>query len=30
MPNVGDQLVGDDKKIYKLTRVVSGKIVELH
>src|SRR5258706_1364427 len=29
MPNVGDQLVGDDKKIYKVTRVVSGKIVEL-
>jgi len=29
MPNVGDQLVSDDKKIYKVTRVVSGKIVEL-
>jgi len=29
MPKVGDQLVGDDKKIYKVTRVVSDKIVEL-
>jgi len=30
MPKVGDQLVGDDKKIYKVVRVVSDKIVELH
>jgi hypothetical protein len=30
MPQVGDQLVGDDRKVYKVTRVVSGKIVELH
>lgn len=29
MPKVGDQLVGDDKKVYKVTRVVSDKIVEL-
>jgi len=29
MPKVGDQLVGDDKKIYKVTRVVNEKIVEL-
>jgi hypothetical protein len=29
MPKVGDQLVGDDKKVYKVTRVVSEKIVEL-
>jgi hypothetical protein len=29
MPKVGDQLVGDDKKIYKVVRVVSDKIVEL-
>ncbi|HEX7679496.1 MAG TPA: hypothetical protein VF713_15295, partial [Thermoanaerobaculia bacterium] len=29
MPKAGDQLVGDDKKIYQVTRVVSGKIVEL-
>jgi tellurite resistance-related uncharacterized protein len=30
MPKVGDQLVSDDKKIYKVVRVVSDKIVELH
>ena len=30
MPKVGDQLVGDDKKIYKVVRVVSDKLVELH
>jgi tellurite resistance-related uncharacterized protein len=30
MPQVGDQLVGDDEKIYKVVRVVSDKIVELH
>jgi hypothetical protein len=29
MPKVGDQLVGDDRKVYKVTRVVSEKIVEL-
>lgn len=29
MPKVGDQLVGDDQKVYKVTRVVSEKIVEL-
>jgi hypothetical protein len=29
MPKVGDQLVGDDKKVYQVTRVVSEKIVEL-
>jgi hypothetical protein len=29
MPKVGDQLVGDDKKVYKVVRVVSDKIVEL-
>jgi hypothetical protein len=29
MPKVGDQLVGDDKKVYKVTRVVSDRIVEL-
>jgi hypothetical protein len=29
MPKAGDQLVGDDKKIYKVVRVVSDKIVEL-
>jgi tellurite resistance-related uncharacterized protein len=29
MPKVGDQLVGDDKKVYKVVRVVSEKIVEL-
>ncbi len=29
MPKVGDQLVGDDKKVYKVTRVVSEKIIEL-
>jgi len=30
MPKVGDQLVGDDKKIYKVVRVVNDKLVELH
>jgi hypothetical protein len=30
MPKAGDELVGDDKKIYKVVRVVSDKIVELH
>jgi len=30
MPKVGDQLVGDDRKVYKVTRVVNDKIVELH
>jgi len=30
MPKVGDQLVGDDKKIYKVVRVMNDKIVELH
>ena len=30
MPKAGDQLVGDDKKIYKVVRVVNDKIVELH
>jgi len=29
MPKVGDQLVGDDRKVYKVVRVVSEKIVEL-
>ncbi|HEV7484204.1 MAG TPA: hypothetical protein VGQ65_00875 [Thermoanaerobaculia bacterium] len=29
MPKAGDQLVGDDKKVYKVVRVVSEKIVEL-
>jgi hypothetical protein len=29
MPKAGDQLVGDDKKIYQVVRVVSDKIVEL-
>ncbi|HXH41652.1 MAG TPA: hypothetical protein VNN08_23715 [Thermoanaerobaculia bacterium] len=29
MPKVGDQLVGDDKKIYEVTRVLNEKIVEL-
>jgi hypothetical protein len=29
MPKAGDQLVGDDKKVYKVVRVVSDKIVEL-
>ncbi len=29
MPKVGDQLVGDDRKVYRVTRVVSEKIVEL-
>jgi hypothetical protein len=29
MPKAGDQLVGDDKKLYRVERVVSGKIVEL-
>jgi hypothetical protein len=29
IPKAGDQLVGDDKKIYKVVRVVSDKIVEL-
>lgn len=29
MPKVGDQLVGDDKRVYKVTRVVGDKIVEL-
>jgi hypothetical protein len=29
MPKVGDQLVGDDRKVYRVTRVVSDKIVEL-
>jgi hypothetical protein len=29
VPKVGDQLVGDDKKVYKVVRVVSDKIVEL-
>jgi hypothetical protein len=29
MPKAGDQLVGDDKKIYKVVRVVNDKIVEL-
>lgn len=30
MPKVGDRLVGDDRKVYKVTRVVNDKIVELH
>jgi hypothetical protein len=30
MPKVGDQLVGDDRNVYKVTRVVNDKIVELH
>lgn len=29
LPKAGDQLVGDDKRIYKVVRVVSEKIVEL-
>jgi hypothetical protein len=29
MPKAGDQLVGDDRKVYKVVRVVSEKIVEL-
>ena len=29
MPKVGDQLVGDDRRVYKVVRVVSEKIVEL-
>jgi hypothetical protein len=29
-PKAGDQLVGDDKKIYKVVRVINDKIVELH
>src|SRR3954470_2952637 len=29
MPKAGDQLVGDDKKIYKVVRVVNEKFVEL-
>ena len=29
LPKVGDQLVGDDKKVYKVTRVVGTNIVEL-
>jgi len=29
VPKAGDQLVGDDKKIYQIVRVVSDKIVEL-
>jgi hypothetical protein len=29
MPKAGDQLVGDDKKVYKVVRVVNDKIVEL-
>ena len=29
MPKAGDQLVGDDKKVYKVIRVVNDKIVEL-
>ena len=29
MPKVGDQLVGDDRKVYKVMRVVNEKIVEL-
>lgn len=29
LPKVGDQLVGDDKKIYQVTRVVNDKFVEL-
>jgi hypothetical protein len=29
MPKAGDQLVGDDKKVYRVVRVVSDKIVEL-
>jgi hypothetical protein len=28
-PKAGDQLVGDDRKVYKVVRVVSDKIVEL-
>jgi hypothetical protein len=30
MPKAGDQLVGDDKKIYKVVRVMNDKVVELH
>ncbi|MGH9421990.1 MAG: hypothetical protein ACRD3J_18580 [Thermoanaerobaculia bacterium] len=30
MPKAGDELVGDDKRIYKVTRVMNGKLVELH
>ena len=30
MPKAGDQLVGDEAKIYKVVRVVNDKIVELH
>jgi len=29
MPKAGDQLVGDDKKVYKVIRVVNDKFVEL-
>lgn len=29
MPKVGDQLVGDDRRVYKVERVVNDKIVEL-
>jgi hypothetical protein len=29
MPKVGDQLVGDDQRVYKVTRVVGDKVVEL-
>ena len=29
MPKAGDQLVGDDKRVYQVTRVVADKIVEL-
>jgi hypothetical protein len=29
LPKAGDQLVGDDKKIYRVVRVVNDKIVEL-
>jgi hypothetical protein len=29
MPKAGDQLVGDDKKIYQVTRVINEKTVEL-
>jgi hypothetical protein len=29
MPKAGDQLVGDDKKVYRVMRVVNDKIVEL-
>ena len=29
MRKVGDQLVGDDQKVYRVTRIADGDIVEL-